>query len=284
MITERQVNHEERLKSLFLNSSFEMSPKLSLLERIESFDESTKFSIVSSHKKGVDATLDFTKYLVDKKRSVIPHLAARSVRDKKHVSEIIGTINDLNIKEVFILGGDNKIPVGIYDSAADFMCDFLKVNKSVEKIRITGYPEGHPAIPLVALNFHLKRKLDIARSYGIETSISTQICYDPEVTSSWMEIVMDNLKSRLKFNIGTPIPTTYPNLIKYSLYSGVGPSISFIQKLGIENAINLANFDTTGFMDSVSRIKFFSEVNSFHFFTFDDLDNAQTLKKTFEEG
>ena len=79
--------------------------------------------VTCSPTKGVDETLDMSERLADRGFRVVPHIAARMVRDRQHLREIISRINKTPIVSVFVPGGDADQPLGQYGKALDLLRD-----------------------------------------------------------------------------------------------------------------------------------------------------------------
>ena len=71
----------------------------------------------------LEALHEFQERLAGQGWNLVPHIAARMVRDKSHLQEILNRLDAANIHSVFVPGGDATEPAGIYDCSLDMLRD-----------------------------------------------------------------------------------------------------------------------------------------------------------------
>jgi 5,10-methylenetetrahydrofolate reductase len=75
-------------------------------------------TVTSSPSRGIDATLSVCERLVAHGYRVVPHLAARLVIDRVHLRELLARLDELGLREVFVVAGDIGQHAGEFEGAA----------------------------------------------------------------------------------------------------------------------------------------------------------------------
>lgn len=209
--------------SLLTNPRFELMPFESFEGQLEHLPEGATIAITTSPQLGLDATMEWAERAAARGFDVSPHIAARYVRDRDHLTEIARRLTDAGITDIFVPGGDREEPAGEFDSAYDLLTALSEIEYSFEEIGITGYPEGHDFLSDETLAEAMQKKAPFA------TYIVTQLCYDPEAVIEWVETV----RARgidLPIEVGIPGVMKYQRLLSISQKVGVGDSVRFLKK------------------------------------------------------
>ena len=74
-------------------------------------------TITTSPAKGLEPTLSLTERLAEHGYKVVPHLAARHVRDRVHLAEIVERMRATGASDALVLAGDAEVPAGEFDGA-----------------------------------------------------------------------------------------------------------------------------------------------------------------------
>lgn len=223
------------VEALLREARWELMPFESFYDQVEHVPLGQTVTLTASPQKGVDPTVNLAVQTVDEGTyDVVPHIAARMVRDRDHLSDIATRLKEANIEEIFVPGGDIPEPEGEFSSAFELLTALDDLGFSFREVGITGYPEGHPVISDADLASALENK----RPYA--THIVTQICYDPGAVVAWIEQLRDD-GVELPVYVGIPGVMNYGKLIGISRRVGVGDSIRFIRK-------------TDGLIDTVKRL------------------------------
>lgn len=213
----------ERLAQYLAHPRFEVLPLRGVADEVSALPEGSTVTVTSSPAKGIEATLDVAARLRGRGYVVVPHLAARSVRDAQHLADTLAVIAELGISEVFVVAGDSPEPVGKFADALDLLRAMDDVEHRPARIGITGYPEGHAfisdACTILAME-HKARHADY---------IVSQICYDPDTIASWIAGVRARGVT-LPIYVGVPGVVDIHRLLRISLKIGLGSSIRFIRK------------------------------------------------------
>ena len=128
------------------NAYMEVIPVPNIEKKLEGLSRSTHLAVTCSPTKGVDETIELSSHLVDMGFEVTPHIAAKCVNDNSHLSSIIQTLKEKNIKSVFVPGGDRPEPAGDFSNAYQLLVSMKDMNVNDISIGIAAHPEGHPDI------------------------------------------------------------------------------------------------------------------------------------------
>ena len=99
----------------------EIIPVPGIEERLESLQKNSHVAVTCSPTKGVDETIELSEKLIKQGFQVIPHIAAKCVSGKKHLETIVKRLDTLNIKSIFVPGGDLPQPTGEFNNAYDLL-------------------------------------------------------------------------------------------------------------------------------------------------------------------
>ena len=112
----------DRLKYMVHEAYMEVFPTDTIESRLHVLEPNSYVAVTCSPSKGVDETLDMTERLSLRGFKVVPHVAAKMVRNKQHLREIIARLNDLPVISIFVPGGDGRTPLGDYSTAYELLC------------------------------------------------------------------------------------------------------------------------------------------------------------------
>ncbi|ARS91203.1 methylenetetrahydrofolate reductase [Natrarchaeobaculum aegyptiacum] len=213
----------EGLLELLEEPRFELMPFESMDEQLEHLPEGAEVAITTSPTLGLESTIEWTERATDRGFEVVPHVAARYVRDVDHLKDVAARLTDAGVSDIFVPGGDREEPAGEFTSAYDLLSTLEDLDYEFEDVGITGYPEGHDFLDDDVLAEAMAKKEPYA------TYIVTQLCYDPEAIIDWT----DEIRARdvdLPVEVGIPGVMKYQRLLQISRKVGVGDSIRFLQK------------------------------------------------------
>jgi methylenetetrahydrofolate reductase (NADPH) len=182
-------------------------------------------TVTSSPSRGIEATLALCDRLAGHGYRVVPHLAARLVRDRAHLHELLVRLDELGLREVFVVAGDIGQPAGEFEGAAALLAAMAEVGHALEEIGITGYPESHAFISDETTIQAMFDKEPLA------TYIVSQICFSPEVIGTWIRRVRDRGVD-LPIHVGLPGPVSAHKLLRVSGRIGLGESARFLRRHG----------------------------------------------------
>ncbi len=208
---------------LLTEPRFELMPFDSFGEQMEHLPDGASIAITTSPTLGLEATLEWTEKAAAEGYEIVPHVAARYVRDEEHLESIVGRLKEAGVTDVFVPGGDRDEPAGEFDSAYAFLSTMDDLGYSFDEVGITGYPEGHAFLDEATLAEAMENK----EPYG--TYIVTQLCYDPQAVVDWVEEIRGRGVD-LPVEVGIPGVLNYKRLLGISQKVGVGDSVRFLRK------------------------------------------------------
>jgi methylenetetrahydrofolate reductase (NADPH) len=235
-----------------------------------------KVTVTCSPTRGIEATLVLTERLAERGSQVVPHISARLVADEAHLEGIVRRLDDLDVREIFVIGGDAKNPVGPFSSAFELLCAMSDMGHNFEHIGIAGYPEGHPIIDDDALRRVLWDKLPFA------TYIVSQMCFDPRAIVGWV-IDIRRRGIRLPVIVGIPGVVDKKRLFQVSRKIGVGDSARFLKK---HTTLAVSLFKAGGYSpDSLVRelVPYVGDqdcnIIGFHVYTFNQIESTEKWRR-----
>lgn len=208
---------------LLAEPRFELMPFDSMEDQLSHLPDGATIAITTSPSLGLDTTVEWSVRAAEQGYNVVPHLAARYVKDDDQLDEILTQLTDAGITDVFIPGGDREEPVGEFESSYELLTAMDRLGHEFEEVGITGYPEGHDFISDETLAAVMDKKAPYA------TYVTTQLCYNPDAIVDWIETIRDR-GVELPVEVGIPGVMKYQKLLKISRKVGVGDSIRFLQK------------------------------------------------------
>lgn len=232
-------------------------------------------SVTASPAKELQATLDLGAQLIDLGHTVIPHLAARMVEGPEHVRTIARWIDDHGVRDVFVIGGDAPDPFGPYHDAAAFIRALLEARPALERIGFGGYPDGHAAIPSDVLAAALMEKQQLVVEAGLSGWVSTQMCFDTEVVTSWIDRTRAE-GLQLPVHLGIPGVIDTVKLLTMGTKLGIGASLRYLRKnrAVVSKLAAPGGYDPMDMLvpmaDDLDRL----DIAALHVFTFNQVANT----------
>jgi methylenetetrahydrofolate reductase (NADPH) len=217
------VAEPDSVDDLLTDARFELMPFDSFDDEMTHLPDDATIAITTSPQLGIDRTVKRAGQAAEQGYDVVPHIAARYVRNREHLEEIVRVLTDAGVTDIFVPGGDREEPAGKFESAYDLLSTLDSMEYSFDEVGITGYPEGHAFLDEKTLANSMAEKEPYA------TYIVTQLCYDPETVLEWIEDIRDR-GTDLPVEIGIPGVMNYQRLIKISRKVSVGDSIQFLKK------------------------------------------------------
>ncbi|MFD8279152.1 methylenetetrahydrofolate reductase [Streptomyces solisilvae] len=233
-------------------------------------------TVTTTEAKGLGPTIDLAASLSKQGYSAAPHIAARLVRDRAHLSDIVDQLGDSGIDRLFCIGGDAAEPVGDYTDALSLLQGLRDLDHPFSSIGIGGYPEGHGSIS----DELIERALESKAPYA--DLIITQLCFDADTTIRWARKAQDRGVT-LPIRVGIPGAISRQKLIRVSAGLGLGQSARFLKKQqtmfwrfflpGGYSPNKLIQKLTSAFAEQDNNLR------GFHVFTFNDLDSTEAWRK-----
>lgn len=214
----------------------------------------------------------------------VPHISARRVTSHQELQEFLSALHeDGTSAHILVIAGDPSEPMGPYEDAlAIFKTGPALGDFGVQRVSISGYPEGHPDIPDEVLWSALKAKFEILTEQGQEAEIVTQFGFDVEAVIKWIELLRESGVS-LPVRVGVPGPAGVKRLLAYARRFGVASSTGIAKKYGL----SLTNLLSTAGPDQfLSHLAERLDPNAhgdvrIHFYTFGGLQRTAEWVRDF---
>jgi methylenetetrahydrofolate reductase (NADPH) len=188
---------------------------------LESVPRSVTITVTASPAKGLEPTLELAERLHAEGYQVVPHMAARQVRDRAHLADIAARLTALGVADVFVPAGDAEEPAGEFPGALDLLEALTDLGNPFPRVGITGYPEAHPKIDD---DVTIQAMWDKRRH---ATYIVSNLCFDPAVLRNWVRRVRRRGVT-LPLLIGVAGPVDSARLMKMATKIGVADSARFV--------------------------------------------------------
>lgn len=203
----------------------EVFPSPSIEERLAVLEPGAWVAVTCSPTKGIEPTLELCARLAARGYRLVPHVAARMVRDRAQLGEILRRLADLGIDSVFVPGGDAPQPLGRYGRALELLRDIADHDHRLRYIGVAAHPEGHPAVDGDTLLSELASKQTYANY------LVTQMCFDPQRLVAWLRLIRERGITMSAW-IGLPGVFDRAALLAASLRIGVGASLRQLRHRG----------------------------------------------------
>ena len=175
-------------------------------------------------------TVDVAVRLRDEGMNPVPHIAARSLKSKEQLDELVADMtNRAKVDEVLVIGGGVDNPVGDFASSMDVLETGILQKYGIRKIGVSGHPEGSPDISDDELAHAIGWKNEFAKSEGLDLYMETQFCFEADAVVNWEKSIRA-AGNNLPIRIGIPGPATIKTLFRFAQISGIGPSMRVIAK------------------------------------------------------
>lgn len=279
------TNNHHVLAGLLHKAYMEVIPTRTIVDRLVHIPRHSYISITCSPVHGLEPTLKLVEELralpEERQLKLIPHIAARLIRDKGHLREILARLEAAQVESVFIPGGDAAQAVGDYDCSLDALRDMAEIGHNIKDIGIAAHPEGQPFVDMKGLLKLLQIKQEFA------TYLVTQMCFDPRVLIDWLTGIRQ-AGVTLPAWIGLPGVADMSKLISLSLRIGVGQSVKVLmrQKGLLTKMISAKPYQPDDLLAGLEPFLGDPEINipGFHMFSFNDIERTERWRsKTYQK-
>jgi len=250
----------------------EIYPAPGIEEKLQVLEPNSYVAVTCSPTKGVAETLDLTERLVGNGFRVVPHIAAKNVRDMQHLREIMQRLDTLKITSLFVPGGDRPKPAGDFATSFELLRAIDEFDHNLSQIGVAAHPEGHPDVNNDTLFDELLKKQEFA-NYMV-----TQMCFDADLLGKWLQ----DMRSRgitMPVWLGLPGVIDRTRLIKASFRIGVGDSLRFLRKKPKVAAqllkSNIYNPDDLVLELARYQVDPAAKIVGYHLFCFNQIDTTE---------
>jgi len=256
----------------------EIFPSPSIEQRLGVLEPNSYVAVTCSPARGVDVTLELCAHLIGRGFRVVPHIAARMVRDHDHLQEIMRRIADLGVESIFVPGGDAPHPLGPYATALQLLRDIAGFDHRLKHIGVAAHPEGHPAVDSEILLAELAAKQPFA------TYLVTQMCFDAAALAAWLRMIRGRGITMPAW-IGLPGVFDRAALLSASLRIGVGASLRMLRDRGrlVRRLLGPKTYRPDRFLNELAPTLAIPEsaIAGFHLFCFNRVEQSEAWRRQF---
>lgn len=273
------------MRSLVERLQYELVPMKSIDEAIEALPAGAHVSVTCSPAKGIAATQQYTEQIAALGHVVVPHFAARLATGPEHARELAAWVRDQGLAEVFVIAGDAPEPAGPYEGAIDFIRDFLAAEPGIDRLGVTGYPDGHALIDDDAVSGHLHAKQALLAEFGVGGWVSTQMCFDEATIRSWLERERD-AGMTLPVRLGVPGVVDRARLMSMGTRLGIGASMRYLAKnrSTVMHLMAPSGFDPTDMVVEFAADADRLGIEALHAFTFNAVADTRAWQEAILDG
>jgi methylenetetrahydrofolate reductase (NADPH) len=221
---DRTLSAQQRkaLAALVAKPIYELVPVAGLEQAAAALPSRAAVTVTASPRLGIAATLDAAESLAAHGYDVCPHLAARSIRDRVHLADIVARLRSAGIHKAFVVGGDGDA-IGEFRDGLTLLEALAAVGDWFHELGVPSYPEGHPRIADGVLLDDLRAKQRFVQS------TTTQMSFNAGAVAAWITRVRDDGIS-LPIHIGVPGVLRMTRLAKIGARIGVADSVRYLLK------------------------------------------------------
>jgi len=218
----------------------------------------------------------------------VPHIPARRFES---FSELSGFIEALarraSVRQVLLIGGDNKEPAGQFEATIDVLRTGLLQSNGIRTFGVAGHPEGHPVVDQEAMRRALFEKQAYATKWGMDLYMVTQFLFDTQKLFAWHVDFVERTLPGVAIDVGLPGLAKATTLLRFAKECGVKTSLGMLTK-NAARAFKLA----TNFSPEESLIDLASGAwragkapfRSVHFFPFGSFERTTAWLETLLSG
>jgi methylenetetrahydrofolate reductase (NADH) len=188
---------------------------------LQSVPRTVPVTVTASPTKGLEPTLELAGRLHAEGYRVVPHVAARQVRDRAQLADIVARLSAIGIEDIFVPAGDAEQPAGEFDGALELLEALAELGNPFPLVGITGYPETHPKIDD---DITIQAMWDKRRH---ATYIVSNLCFDPKMLRNWIRRVRRR-RVTLPLLLGVAGPVDSARLMRMAAKIGVADSARFV--------------------------------------------------------
>jgi methylenetetrahydrofolate reductase (NADPH) len=256
---------------------YEVIPTASIEDKVlEHVPAGFTVTVTASPTKGLEATLGLAERLSLHGYAAVPHVSARLVRDRSHLSEIVARLAEHGISDVFVPAGDADPPAGVFDSALSLLLALDSLGHPFRRVGITGYPQTHP---LIHDDITIQAMWD-KRRYA--TYIISNMCFDAAALKRWIGRVRARGVT-LPLRVGLAGPVDRAKLLTMASKIGVADSSRYLRSHS-SWAVRLGapgGYSPTRLLERLGPILTAgpAAVEGLHVFTFNQVGETEAWRK-----
>ncbi|HEY7283560.1 MAG TPA: methylenetetrahydrofolate reductase [Actinomycetota bacterium] len=201
---------------------FEVIPLKDTFERVAVLPAGSIVTVTASAARGIEPTMELAVRLSAAGYVAVPHLAARSIRDRAHLLDLVVRLEEADVHRAFVVGGDAGEP-GEFPDGLSMLRAMDEMGHHFQEVGVPAYPQGHPLIDTEVLRQALLAK------QGIASYMTTQLCFDPGAIDGWLRAARAD-GVRLPLVLGLPGPADMARVVRIAARIGVAASSRYLRK------------------------------------------------------
>jgi methylenetetrahydrofolate reductase (NADPH) len=175
----------------------------------------------------------------------IPHIAARRIKDRAELRAFLErAVGEAGVRKALVLGGDEPATLGAYADGAALIREGMLAASGLREIGLPGYPEGHPRIPVGALERAFAEKRALAAAQGLGVYVVTQFSFAPARVIEFCA-GMARTAPEVPIYVGLAGPTSPVALLRFAQRCGVSASLRALRTQGMD-AVRLVTHTDPG--------------------------------------
>lgn len=271
------AGERDALRRLLTAAKLEILPLRAVLDEVAGLERGTTLAVTASPSKPLEASIAFAAELGGAGHDVVVHLAARMVRDRGHLAELLAAMRDAGVGRAFVVGGDAP-QAGDYPDALTLLRDMADIEGRPGEVGIGCHPQGHPLIRDDVLAAALREKAQYA------DYMTSQLCFDTDALGAWLSARRaEGLV--LPLDVGLPGAVDTGRLLRISARIGVRDAARFAAKQGglLARVLRPGGYRPDGLLHGLAPIladPAFS-VRGLHVFTFNQVARTQEWRRDF---
>ena len=232
-------------------------------------------TVTASPRRGMPATVLLAVALARQGYTAVPHLAARMIRDRVELGQILEALKTAGIDNVFVVAGDAKEPAGAFGDALALLAA-LPPEHGLAQIGVTGYPESHPFIHddmTIQAMWDKRRFADY---------IVSNMSFDPDTVRRWVERVRRR-GVELPIYVGMAGVADPARLLRLSTKIGIGESARFLRghPSWLARMFRPGGYDPGRFVNALSSdfAQTDRRIAGLHIFTFNEIEPTERWRR-----
>jgi methylenetetrahydrofolate reductase (NADH) len=217
----------------------------------------------------------------------VPHLAARAIRDKDELDNMLVRLRgEADVRQVLVIGGAPREANGSFDASIQVLNCGLFEHHGIRRLGVAAHPEGSPDIAPAALDEAVSLKNEYAARSGSQLELTTQFCFDPAPITQW-EKRTRAAGNRLPVVVGLAGLAGVTTLIKHARNCGVGSSIGVLLKQAGKMLRLATAVDPSDLLLGLARARRAdaeSAIARLHFFPFGAFEATTRYAQALEQG
>ncbi len=222
LVSRLSADERRVLASLVAHPIFELIPLGNARDHAVALPPRAPVTVTTSVRLGLDATLVLAEWLSSRGHEVAPHVAARLIRDRAHLVDVLARMRTAGLRKAFVVGGDGP-PVGDIADGLSLLRLLDELGHSFDEIGVPAYPEGHPKIADDVLLRDLREKQRYVQA------MTTQMSFNPGAVASWIARIRRE-GITLPIHLGVPGAVELRRLMAIAARIGVADSTRYLLK------------------------------------------------------